>query len=58
MLIPAFAAAQQRGAKVFMPVEDRSFNFGYVPGESTVSHSFVLYSRGVEPLKILKVKPG
>jgi hypothetical protein len=43
-------------AKVF--IEETNFDFGYIPGGEVVSHSYYLYSRGTDSLKILKVQPG
>lgn len=43
-------------AKVF--IEETNFDFGYIPGGETVSHSYYLHSRGTDSLKILKVQPG
>jgi hypothetical protein len=43
-------------AKVF--IEETNFDFGYIPGGEVVSHSYYLYSRGRDSLKILKVQPG
>ena len=35
-----------------------SFDFGYVPQNSSITHEFWLYSEGDDTLKILKVIPG
>jgi hypothetical protein len=51
-----FAQDQDVGAKVY--IEETSFDFGWTPTGATVSHAYVLYSRGTDSLKILKVKPG
>ncbi len=42
--------------KMFLP-ED-SFDFGFVPQSSKVSHVFWIKSVGDDSLKILKVRPG
>ncbi len=34
------------------------FQFGYMPNDASVSHSYWLYSRGEDSLKILRVKPA
>jgi len=47
---------QNTGAKVY--VEETTHNFGFIPTESTVTHSFYLHNYGTDSLKILKVKPG
>jgi len=41
-----------------MLIKDASFDFGYSPQNSKVSHVFWLYSTGDDTLKILKVTPG
>lgn len=50
------AFPQSSGAKVY--VEETSFDYGYLPGGESVSHTYYLYSRGTDSLKILKVQPG
>jgi hypothetical protein len=37
---------------------ETSFDFGYVPQNSTISHVFWMYSTGDDTLKILNVSPG
>jgi len=39
-------------------IKESSFDFGFAPQNSKVSHIFWLYSTGDDTLKILKVKPG
>jgi hypothetical protein len=41
-----------------MTIDGASFNFGYVPQNSAVSHLFWLQSTGDDTLKIIKVVPG
>ncbi len=41
-----------------LTIPESSFDFGFVPQHSSVSHSFWLYSTGDDELKILKVVPG
>ncbi|MDH4157000.1 MAG: DUF1573 domain-containing protein [candidate division Zixibacteria bacterium] len=41
-----------------LTIPDASFDFGYVPQNSSISHEFWLYSEGDDSLKILKVIPG
>ncbi len=43
-------------AKIF--IDETSFDFGYIPGGEIVSHTYWLYSRGTDSLKIFKVQPG
>jgi hypothetical protein len=42
--------------KMFLPEE--KFDFGFVPQDSKVSHTFWIKSVGEDTLKILNVKPG
>jgi hypothetical protein len=44
------------GAKLY--IEETKFDFGYIPADAVVSHSFFFYSRGTDTLKILNVRPG
>ena len=41
-----------------MSLREDSFDFGYVPQNSKISHIFWLKSVGTDSLKILKVVPG
>lgn len=41
-----------------LTIDGASFNFGYVPQNSAVSHVFWLQSTGDDTLKIIKVQPG
>lgn len=41
-----------------LALPESSFNFGYVPQNSTISHDFWLHSTGDDTLRILRVKPG
>lgn len=41
-----------------MTIPEASFDFGYCPQNSKVSHDFWLVSTGDDSLKILKVIPG
>ncbi len=45
-------------SKAKLQIEETTFNFGHVPNDATVSHSFMMYSRGDDSLKILRVRPG
>ena len=38
--------------------DDTLFEFGTAPQNSTISHTFWLYSRGTDTLKILSIQPG
>ncbi len=37
---------------------EESFEFGYAPQQSTISHVFWLHSTGDDTLRILKIVPG
>lgn len=41
-----------------LTLPETSFDFGFVPQHSTISHKFWLISSGDDTLKILKVVPG
>jgi hypothetical protein len=41
-----------------MTIKESVFDFGYVPQNSKISHTFWLHSTGDDSLKILKVVPG
>jgi hypothetical protein len=41
-----------------LTIPDPTFDFGYVPQNSTISHVFWLHSTGDDSLKIIKVSPG
>ncbi len=59
LMVAAVALAQEtkgQGAKLY--IDQTSFDFGYIPGGETVSHSFFFLSKGTDSLKILKVQPG
>lgn len=45
-------------SKAKLQIEETAFKFGYVPNDATVSHLFMMYSRGEDSLKILRVRPG
>jgi len=44
--------------KARIEVPQASFNFGYVPQGSTISHVFWLKSVGLDTLRITDVRPG
>lgn len=44
------------GAKLY--IEQTTFDFGYIPGEAVISHTFYFLNKGTDSLKILSVKPG
>ena len=52
MLVPSLAAAPR------LEIPESEFNFGYVPQNSKVSHTFWLYNHGDDSLIIKKVVPG
>ncbi len=51
-LVASVAAAPE----LTIPV--KTFDFGYVPQQSKVSHVFWLHSTGEDSLRILKIVPG
>jgi hypothetical protein len=51
LAVTASAAPQLR-------IEEDTFDFGYVPQNSQISHIFWLKSVGTDTVKILKVVPG
>ena len=42
--------------RLFFP--ELEFDFGYVPQNGSVSHSFWLLNKGTDTLEIIQVKPG
>jgi hypothetical protein len=56
LFLPSGVAAQEVGAKVYL--EEPSFDFGWIPQQAVVTHSFYLHSKGTDSLRILRVKPG
>ncbi len=53
---PELSAFPPSNAKV--QVNETSFDFGHMPNDASVSHSYWLHSRGGDSLKILRVKPA
>jgi hypothetical protein len=53
LLLVSSAAAAPR-----LLIKEASFDFGFAPQNSKVSHVFWLHSTGDDTLKILKVRPG
>ncbi len=53
---PELSAFPPSKAKV--QVDEVSFDFGHMPNDASVSHSYWLHSRGEDSLKILRVKPA
>lgn len=51
--LSSFALAQPR-----LEIPEKTFDFGFVPQQSSVSHPFWLKSTGEDSLLILKVTPG
>ena len=54
ILICVSMAAAEPGLRI----DDKTFDFGFVPGNAKVTHTFWLKSVGTDTLKILKVIPG
>jgi hypothetical protein len=48
--------AQAGQPKVLIP--ETSWDYGYVPGGSVVSHSYLVRNAGTDTLKIKSVNPG
>jgi len=55
-LVLLLAASVMGAPRLTIP--EASFDFGYCPQNSKVSHDFWLLSTGDDSLKILKVLPG
>jgi hypothetical protein len=55
-MVLAVAASLQAAPRLTM--DNSSFDFGYVPQNSAISHEFWLKSAGTDTLRILKVVPG
>ena len=53
---PELTAFPPNKAKVY--VDELSFDFGLMPNDASVSHSYWLHSRGEDSLKILRLKPA
>ena len=51
-----FAASASAAPR--LTIKESVFDFGYVPQNSEISHTFWLHSTGDDSLKILKVVPG
>jgi len=41
-----------------MELSDDVFDFGFLPKQSRVSHTFWLYSIGLDTLEVITIKPG
>lgn len=54
-VVLAFGTAQ---AAPTLVIPNDTFDFGFVPQQSEISHEFWLHSTGDDTLKILKVVPG
>jgi len=52
-ILAGYAASAPR-----LTIAESSFNFGFVPQHSKISHDFWLLSTGEDVLKILRVVPG
>ncbi|MEZ5359189.1 MAG: hypothetical protein R3F48_10215 [Candidatus Zixiibacteriota bacterium] len=58
IVVLALLLTSQAMAVPKLLIEDDTFDFGFVPQDSKVSHVFWLKSVGDDSLKILKVRPG
>jgi len=56
LLILVFSSSASAEAELSIP--DASFDFGFVPQHSKISHVFWLYSVGTDSLYIKRVRPG
>ncbi|MBW1668436.1 MAG: DUF1573 domain-containing protein [Deltaproteobacteria bacterium] len=52
---PSFARALA-GPK--MVLKETSFDFGAVEQGKTIAHTFIVYNKGAQPLRIKRVRPG
>ena len=52
-----WAASAVQGAPR-LTMDESTFDFGFTPQNSTISHVFLLRSTGDDTLRILSVKPG
>jgi hypothetical protein len=58
LLLLVFLIAGSLMAAPRLTIPNETFNFGFVPQNSKISHDFWLESTGDDTLKILKVVPG
>jgi len=58
VLLLIFLVAGSLMAAPRLTINESSFDFGFVPQNSKISHDFWLDSTGDDTLKILKVVPG
>jgi len=58
VLLLIFLVAGSLMAAPRLTINEASFDFGFVPQNSKISHDFWLDSTGDDTLKILKVVPG
>lgn len=56
LLVLLMVTAVHAAPRLEIPISE--FDFGYVPQNSKISHTFWLHSTGDDTLKILKVVPG
>ena len=58
LLIVVLVAAGSLMAAPRLDIEEDSFDFGFVPQNSKITHSFWLKSTGDDTLRIIRVVPG
>ncbi|MBD3333630.1 hypothetical protein GF356_12340 [candidate division GN15 bacterium] len=58
LLVVVLVVAGSVMAAPRMDIENDSFNFGYVPQNSKITHSFWLKSTGDDTLRVVRVVPG
>lgn len=55
-ILLGFASLAFADPKILVP--EKSWDFGHIPQQSTVSHAYSIFNVGTDSLKIIKVKPG
>ncbi len=58
VLVALLGAASMATAAPRLDIEGDSFDFGFVPQNSKITHSFWLKSTGDDTLRIVRVVPG
>lgn len=58
LMFMVFVVVASLQAAPRLTMDNSSFDFGYVPQNSAISHEFWLKSVGTDTVRILKVVPG
>ena len=58
IILALFFLSSLVSAQPKMSISEDYFDFGYVPQESNLSHTFWIKSVGTDTLKIIDIKPG